>query len=153
MLCTTLFFLFISITGGTTSGKDTRVRTCQLLHREAVRQDVDPAVAVSVAWLESRWVSRAHNRKSGARGPLQILPKYWCPDARGRWRATGSHTATCDFTRWGVHALRYYLNKHEDERRAFAEFGYTSTRSNYVKLATELTRRARAEVAKNQSTP
>lgn len=152
MYCTLLFHLFISITGGYASDEDVRVMTCEAVYEEAELQGLDPIIAVSVAWMESRWVPDAHNRKSGAIGPLQMLPKYWCPDRHGEWHVNGEHVKTCNTVRWGVNALRYYVQRRKTLRRALSEFGYTKPDSKYVRLTLRLIEAAR-RVAKKPSAP
>jgi hypothetical protein len=141
--CSLVFPLFLAFTGGTPRDETTRVGVCEAVVAEARRQKLDPHLAVSVAWLESRWTPDASNKTSGARGPLQILPKYWCPDANGEWRVNGTHLSSCDYTRWGVHALRYYVRHRSTTRKALAAYGHTSVHSTYVKWAITLTHIAR----------
>lgn len=143
MFCNIMFLMFLQITGGTHYNRAERVQTCNELVIESIEQELDPAITISVAWLESRWMPDAHNKNSGARGPLQMLPKYWCPDARGRWSANGHHMRTCDYTKWGVHALHYYVSRRKTLERALSEFGYTNAKSKYVQLGLGLTEVAR----------
>ena len=85
------------------------VEICQLIVESASRQDVPPELAVAVAWNESRLRFGGVSSR-GAKGPLQVIPHYWCPDRHGRWTANGEHiTKGCDLIEAGVLALSYYL--------------------------------------------
>lgn len=55
----------------------------------------DAALGIASAWIESRF-DRDVVSGAGARGVMQVLPRYWCPDRR--WRG-------CDGVRAGVAAL------------------------------------------------
>jgi hypothetical protein len=79
---------------------------CLEVARAARAEGVDPHLAVALAWSESRM---RHNVESpaGALGPLQVIPRYWCPDGR---------RDGCDLTRAGARALRVLIDRHGPER-------------------------------------
>jgi len=144
MYCTLVFAAFIRITGGVYFDEDHRVETCAAVYQEAVRQGVDPDLAVSVAWLESRWYRNAKNAKSGALGPMQVLTKYWCPSKDGVWRIHEYGTRKgCDLTKAGVRALKYYTSTRKSIKAALADYGHTKEDSVYVEKTLELCRGAK----------
>lgn len=143
MLCKILFPLFISITGGVTISDTTRIDTCQAVSDEATAQGVDPRLAVAIAWAESRWFPDVINKRSGARGPMQILPRYWCPSADGVWRIHEYGVRECDFIEGGVRALKYYVDHRKSLRSAVASYGYKGLKHPYVEEVLKLHRAAK----------
>ena len=99
------------------------VEVCQMIIESADRQDVDPALAIAVSWNETR-LRFGLISPCGARGPMQVLPHYWCPDRRGRWSANGEHIEQgCDLIDAGVFALSYYLEKRGSVGAALRAYG------------------------------
>jgi hypothetical protein len=83
-------------------------RMCEKVADKAVDADVDPLMALAVAVEETRL--RDVTSPAGAKGPLQVLPKYWCPKlVKGQ---------TCDYIEAGLGALHYYMEKGASERDA-----------------------------------
>ena len=80
-----------------------RALVCVDVAREASDQGIDPWLAVAVAWTESRLIDGAYNRTVGASGPLQAVPKFWCP---------GGVREGCDLTAAGVRALVKYTSRY-----------------------------------------
>ena len=85
----------------------------------------DPALMLSVAWVESRFDPRARSRV-GAVGIMQVVPRYFCPTRRARgcdlvdaglkaytrWRSVSRSVphALCRYSsgyRCGSHGRRY----------------------------------------------
>ena len=91
---------------------DARMEACIEVIEDAQEEGVCPLLASSVAWHESKFNKDAVS-SVGARGVLQVLPKYWCPDKK--WRG-------CDLTREGIKALKVYLNKYESEKEALCHY-------------------------------
>ena len=60
-----------------------RLPVCADLAERAVRSGLDPALMVSIAWVESRFDGKAVSR-AGAVGIMQVLPRYFCPKRRAR---------------------------------------------------------------------
>jgi len=79
-----------------------RMETCMEIAETAEDLGVDPALAVSVAWIESKFYAKAESKR-GARGPMQVIPKYHCPDGKLKG---------CDLIETGVLALQKYLRKY-----------------------------------------
>ena len=79
---------------------------CLDVARAAREGGVSPRLAVTLAWSESRWRADVES-PAGAVGPLQVVPRYWCP---------GKRRHGCDLTRAGVHALRTLIGRHGAER-------------------------------------
>ena len=144
MICSILFATFINITGGVYYDEDHRVETCAAVMSEAKRQGVDPKLAVAVAWSESRWYATVTNKRSGAKGPLQILPRYWCPSADGVWRIHELGVSKCNYLKGGVRALKYYTTHRKTLRGAIASFGYKPLDHPYVDEIIKLHRGAKS---------
>ena len=75
-----------------------RFQVCVEVASEAESWGVDPALAVAVAYEESRFDLDARS-PAGAHGVLQVIPRYWCP--RGRLRG-------CNLLTAGIRALSHY---------------------------------------------
>jgi len=90
------------------------VRGAELLARGAVCADVvvtahshgvDPRMAVAVAFYESR-MRRGAESGVGAVGPMQVIPRYWCP---------GGRAEGCDLVAAGMRALAEYTTRYGTE--------------------------------------
>jgi hypothetical protein len=102
---------------------DHSIETCWAIIEEAYEQDVDPALAVTIAFNESRL---RHNLKSekGAQGPLQAIPHLWCSDRKGRWSANGEHIVKgCDLIEAGVRAVKWYTKTKPNLHEALRAYG------------------------------
>lgn len=96
-------------------------RVCEQVSAAAYKAGVDEPLALAVAVEETRLQHRPH-KTSGARGPMQVLPKYWCPK-KGK----------CDYVEAGVDALKYYLDDSPSERRALQRYAGAGERArNYA---------------------
>lgn len=82
-----------------------RLGTCVAVAEEAEEQSVPAELVIALAYVESRFNPEAVSR-SGARGPMQVLPKYACDD-----------DVECDYIITGVLMLRRWA------RRAFFKHG------------------------------
>lgn len=85
------------------------VRTCEKVADKAIDSDVDPLLALAIAVEETRLQPNVTS-PAGAKGPMQVLPKYWCPKS--------SKKRPCDYIGAGLKALSYYLAKGKSERDA-----------------------------------
>ena len=90
---------------------DSNSEICLEVAKESIAQGVNPIISVSVGWVESRFTYATSS--AGARGPLQIIPRYWCPNGRLRG---------CDLVARGVHALKTYYNRHSSSDRCGGDF-------------------------------
>lgn len=111
------------------SGADllSRSLVCADVAITALAHGVDPDLAVTVAFHESRmdWSARSG---AGAVGPMQVVPRYWCPDRT---------EAGCDLVSAGVRALAEYTDRHGEleglarynggNRPAGASYAYART--------------------------
>lgn len=79
---------------------------CQDVAVAARVAGVPVRLAVTLAWSESRFQADAVSRV-GAVGPLQVLPRYWCP---------GGTVEGCDLALAGTMALRQLFDEHGIER-------------------------------------
>ena len=77
---------------------------------------VDPVLAVSVA-IEESGLERGLVSKAGARGPLQIIPRYFCPSESGVVSPSKRQGVLygCDLTYYGVKAIDWFLKEYEGE--------------------------------------
>ena len=73
-----------------------RMKVCTEVAKEAINQNVDPILAVSIAYHESRFSSPTSEK--GAKGPLGVIPQYHCPSY-----------GKCDFTKAGITALKKWI--------------------------------------------
>ena len=74
---------------------------CLSIAEEANAQGVNPIMSVSVGWIESRFTNPTSG--AGARGPLQIIPRYWCPEGRLRG---------CDLVENGISAIDNFYKRY-----------------------------------------
>lgn len=88
-------------------------RMCEKVADKAVDADVDPLMALAVAVEETRL--RDITSPAGAKGPLQVLPKYWCPKEL-------PDGETCDYIDAGLDALHYYMDRGASERDALRRY-------------------------------
>lgn len=79
-----------------------RAVVCADVTVQAVAHGVSPALAVSLAFHESRLDAGAVSR-AGAVGPMQVIPRWWCP---------GGALSGCDVVGAGVAALRTLTDAH-----------------------------------------
>lgn len=102
----------------TTKLVEHRVSVCEDVAVEAIMQNVDPVLAVSVAWRESSLLRNAKSSK-GAVGPMQVLPRFWCKEKR------------CNLVKAGIDALKYYTTRYGTRPGLCAYFsGKTCSRSS-----------------------
>ena len=104
---------------------------CKEVATRAEDMGVDPALAVSVAYEETRF-QRDLESPSGAVGPLQAMPVYWCP-----------REGECDEIDAGLRALKYYVTRERgNELRALT--AYAGAGSRAVKYGRRVYRRVKA---------
>ena len=107
------------------------ILVCKEVVTRAEDMGVDPVLAVSVAYEESRF-QRDLESPSGAVGPLQAMPTYWCP-----------REGACNEIDAGLRALKYYVRRERgDELRALT--AYAGAGSRAVKYARRVLRRVKA---------
>lgn len=80
---------------------DARLKTCERIVEVAEEFKIDPVILVAVGWHESRFNNEAISR-SGARGALQVLPRWWCGSQKCDFLFVGGRA----FTRWYARAAR-----------------------------------------------
>lgn len=107
-LCLSLFCADIVKTQASTLQKS-RIEVCEDITHEAITQNVDPILAVAVAWRESAFIRTASSNK-GAVGPMQVIPRFWCREK------------PCDYIEAGVRALKYYTKRYGVEHGLCAYF-------------------------------
>jgi len=79
-----------------------RAATCVDVSARARAAGVEPALAVALAWHESRLDAGARNSRTGAAGALQVLPRWHCPGRRPRG---------CDLTGAGLAAIADFTER------------------------------------------
>ena len=77
------------------------MQVCSHVAGESYLMGANPITMMAIANTES-FFSYATNKKSGAVGPLQVLPKYWCK--RGKKKG-------CNLIRAGVTAYKTYRKR------------------------------------------
>jgi len=75
---------------------------CLEVAEKAINSDLDPIIAVALSYSESRF-TRAARSNVGAVGPLQVIPKWTCPNRRKKG---------CDLVQAGVDTLIKLREKH-----------------------------------------
>lgn len=85
---------------------DERMPVClEVATRAAEAPDLDVYLVTAVAWEESKFHPDKES-KAGARGPLQAIPKYFCPDGK---------LEGCDLTLAGFTAMRRFRARFADD--------------------------------------
>lgn len=84
-------------------------RVCRDVAEAASKRQLDPALAVAIGYHETKF--RPKVGAAGEIGPLQAMPKYWCPK-RGK----------CDPIDAGLDALEYYMTKHDTLLKALTRY-------------------------------
>ena len=132
VLCLSLLQALYSVTSDSWNKKveveiPNKLSVCVTVSDTAAEMSVPPNLAVAVAWHESKFNNEVVS-KAGARGAMQILPTYWCPDGK---------LESCDLIREGVRSLGVYLEKYGVEKEALCHYnsGNKCTRKskNYSK--------------------
>jgi len=80
-----------------------RLEVCLHVAREARKQHAPVHLAISLSYYESRFHPVVESDK-GAVGPLQAIPRYWCPDGKREG---------CDVVAAGIRALLAFLDRYE----------------------------------------
>jgi soluble lytic murein transglycosylase-like protein len=62
----------------------------------------DVPTVIALAYEESRFTGSARS-KAGAIGPMQILPRYFCPDRREK----GCDPVDAGMKAWGIYSTKY----------------------------------------------
>jgi hypothetical protein len=83
-----------------------RLMICEQVAQAADTGDVCPALAVAIAYRETRFTNATSSK--GARGPLGVIPKY-IPK-----HICNNPKRNCDYTKAGVAALNYWLLQNND---------------------------------------
>lgn len=86
---------------------------CYLVGVEAAKNEAPVEVALSLAYHESNFDPGVVS-PSGARGSLQVIPRWHCPGYRTCKRELGWRACLeeCDFRASGIDALNAFLLKH-----------------------------------------
>ena len=82
--------------------KRAQIETCVEISQVALANGLDQSLAMAVGWEESRYTKKATSNK-GAVGPMQILPKYWCPNGLSE---------NCDLLLSGIIALKKLVGRY-----------------------------------------
>ena len=86
-----------------------QMSTCLSLVAESQSAEVSPSLIISLGWHETRLLPNRTSNK-GAKGPLQVMPKFWCK------------ANPCDYTKAGLRALKHYLDKEPTVKRAICRY-------------------------------
>ena len=121
-----------------------RMNTCTGLLNQARDHGVDPLIIGSIAYRESRFTT-GRTSYAGAKGILQVIPKYWCPK-RGK----------CNYTHAGFKAWRTY-KKNRSIREALCRYGsgqackFNAGGRRYAKLVLRTIKRTKKGIANIRS--
>jgi soluble lytic murein transglycosylase-like protein len=96
---------------------DGMMESCVEVAETAQAEGVDPLLAISLAWQESR-LTPGRVSSVGAIGVMQIRPQYYCPDGE----AEG-----CDTVLGGVRALGAKLERYDSEDAALCHYNCGNT--------------------------
>lgn len=79
----------------------------------SINHGQDTPLMLSIAWHESRFLPNQLST-AGAVGPMQVLPKYWCP----KGKAEGCDLVSAGFKAWTT----YFEREKGDERNALCRY-------------------------------
>ena len=96
----------------TTPSKD-QVSSCEDIVIASLNTGEDPALMLSIAWNESAFRSNVKST-AGAVGPMQVIPRYWCPKGRKK----GCDLVAAGFKAWTT----YFEMEKGDEREALCRY-------------------------------
>lgn len=90
-----------------------RMDVCVEIGRSAEERHLPMVLAVSVAYEESKFDRKVVSRV-GARGPLQIIPRYHCPSISGVVDPSKRKGVAkgCDLIKHGVGALAFFWRRY-----------------------------------------
>ena len=83
-----------------TSDVQSRLAICEQVAQAARRRNVDPILAISIAFAESKFTDIVSKKK--ARGPLGVMPKYHCKGENA--------LPSCDYIEAGIQAIETVLS-------------------------------------------
>ena len=96
------------------------LRICVRVYQTAQARGIDPLELLAVGFVETR--HRDLISPAGAVGPLQALPRYWCP-RRG----------ACDPVEAGARAWAHYRARAESLEEAAGGYNGAGPRSGYAR--------------------
>ena len=105
-----------------------QTKVCRKVMRAAEQRQLDPVLAATVAYHETKF--RYRIGAAGEVGPLQAMPRYWCPT-----------TGKCDEIQAGLKALGYYLSRHDSVEMALTRYnGAGKSARAYARKVTKMHR-------------
>ena len=117
LICLLALAEMVASYGGNMPPKyEARLATCLDVAREAETAEIPVSLAVSVAYEESSFLDGLVS-KVGARGPLQIIPRYHCPNAKGEHKPheRAGRLDKCDLVVDGVRALKWFWTTYDKD--------------------------------------
>ena len=115
MLSVWTFFLFVLTQGLVGTTAEVRFKAaivCTEVAISAAMQGEEPCMAYAIASNESR-CRKGLVSSAGARGPLQVIPKWSCP---------GGKAEGCDYIQAGLSALKYWKKQFKHPRKYLAHY-------------------------------
>lgn len=94
-----------------------QLQTCYNVANIAQEEGLDPVLAVSVAFTESRMIPTAESSE-GAVGAMQVIPKYCCPNRKKQG---------CDLIKAGVNTLQRLKTRHKQWGKALCHYNNGNT--------------------------
>jgi len=89
-----------------------RLETCFEVAINAEANGFDPVLLVSLTYEESRF-HRGAVSQVGAQGPMQVMPKYFCP---------GGKVRGCNLVAAGMRAFATYRRRYKTERDVLCHY-------------------------------
>lgn len=105
--------------------------TCEEVVIASINDGKDTSMMLSIAWYESAFTRRSVS-SAGAVGPMQVLPKYWCPKGRKK----GCDLISAGFKAWDT----YFDMEKGDELQTLCRYN-SGKRCNYSRKARYYARR------------
>jgi hypothetical protein len=87
--------------------------SCEEIVITSLSTGEDPTLMLSIAWHESTFRSRVKS-PAGAIGPLQVLPRYWCPQGSRK----GCDLISAGFKAWTT----YFKMEKGNEKQALCRY-------------------------------
>ncbi len=89
-----------------------RLTTCVKVATTAQEHGLDPKTMIALGWVESGMLATAVSR-AGAVGPMQVLPRYCCPNKKARG---------CDLIAAGMRAFKRWRKHYKPIRETLCHY-------------------------------
>lgn len=107
LICSALLSIYPNV-----SNYEIRMHTCVEVADAASANDIDPILLVSIGWVESGMKPNAVS-SAGAIGPLQVIPRYFCPEGKAKG---------CDTIKAGVRAFKEWKRHFKEDTKVLCHY-------------------------------